>query len=113
VVDAMPGPVDTTVVTPSSDASGSVASDGGVVLADAATGATREAGVVGRDGSQTGALDSARADGAATTTKASGGCGCVVGGRNTGPAGFWPLLVLGFLALWRGVRARRRRVDRD
>jgi MYXO-CTERM domain-containing protein len=112
VVDAMPGPVDSTVITPTSDASGSMASDGGVVLADAATGGARDAGVAGRDGGRTGTLDGAGNDGAATTTKASGGCGCVVGGGNTSPAGFWPLLVLGFLALWRGVRARRRNADR-
>jgi MYXO-CTERM domain-containing protein len=112
VVDAMLGTVDALVIT-TSDASGSVVSDGGVVLADAAMGATHDAGMAGRDGGRTGTLDGAGNDGAATTTKASGGCGCVVGGGNTGPAEFWPLLVLGFLALWRDVRARRRRVDRD
>lgn len=112
VVDAMPGAADTTVITPTSDAAGSVASEGGVAPADAATGGARDAGVAGRDGGRTGTLDGAGNDGAATTTKASGGCGCVVGGGNTSPAGFWPLLVLSFLALWRGVRARRRRVDR-
>lgn len=112
-LDATPGAVDTTVITAASDATISVASDGGVILADAAASGTRDAGVVGRDGSQTGTLDGARADGAATTTKASGGCGCVVGGGKTGSAGFWPLIVLGFAVLWRGVRVRRRRVDRD
>ena len=108
VMDAVPG-ADTTIITSKLDAFGFMASDGGLVLADAAAGGTRDAGVAGRDGGHTGSLDGAGSDGAATTTKASGGCGCVVGGGNTGSAGFWPLLVLGFLALWRGVRPCRRR----
>jgi MYXO-CTERM domain-containing protein len=107
-MDAVPG-ADTTIITSKLDAFGFMASDGGLVLADAAAGGTRDAGVAGRDGGHTGSLDGAGSDGAATTTKASGGCGCVVGGGNTGSAGFWPLLVLGFLALWRGVRPCRRR----
>jgi hypothetical protein len=116
VMDAVPGAVDTTVNTPASDAPIFAVSDGGVVLADAAAGTTRDTGVVGRDGGQMGAPDDARGDGAAAATKASGGCGCAIGGGNTGPAGFWPLLALGFLALWRGgrgARRHRRRVDRD
>ncbi len=88
-------------------------SDGGVVLADATTGSFSDAMVAGRDGGLVGARDGARADGMAATDKPSGGCGCVVGGGNTAPAGFWPLLVLSILALRRGVQARRRRVDRD
>jgi len=91
VVDVTPGAVDMVVITATSDASGSVASDGGTVLSDAATGTTRDA--------------------ATTTSKASGGCGCVVGGDNAGSAGFWPFVVLG-LALCRSVRVRRRKADR-
>jgi MYXO-CTERM domain-containing protein len=113
VMDAIPGAVDTTIITSKLDALGSVASDSGLVLADAATGTTRDAGVVGRDSGQTRSLDGAGGDVAVTTAKASGGCGCVVGGGNRGPAGFWPLLVLGFLVLWRGTRVRHGRVDRD
>jgi MYXO-CTERM domain-containing protein len=113
VTDATPQSADTLVATPAFDALVSVVSDGGVVLADAMTGTTRDAMVAGRDGGLVGARDGARADGAATTTKPPGGCGCVVGGSNAGPTGFWPLLVLGFLVLWRGVRARRSRGDLD
>jgi MYXO-CTERM domain-containing protein len=112
-LDATPGAVDTTVITPTTDAPGSMVSDGGVVLADATAGSGRDAGVAGREGGQPRTLDGAGGDGAVTTAKVSGGCGCVVGGGNTGPAGFWPLLILGFAVLWRGVRARRRRADRD
>ena len=111
VMDAMPGAVDTTTITPASDASRFAVFDGGVVLADAATGGARDATVAGRDGGQTGTRDGAGSDSAATTNKASGGCGCVVGGNNAGSARFWPWLVLGFTALRRGIRARTRKGD--
>jgi MYXO-CTERM domain-containing protein len=115
VVDAMPGAADIAVITPASDASGSVVSDGGVVFADAATGTMRDAEVVGRDGGQTHSQDGAGNDGAVTNAKPSSGCGCVVGGgkTETEPTGFWSLLVLGFLALWRGFRPCRRRIDQN
>jgi MYXO-CTERM domain-containing protein len=113
VMDAMPGAVDTTIITPKLDAFGSMASDGGLVLADAAAGGTRDATVTGRDGGQTRALDGGGNDGVAMTNKASGGCGCVVGGGHADPVGFWPLLFLGFLVLWRGIRERHRPVNRD
>ena len=112
VADTMAGAVDMAVITPASDATISAVPDGGIMLADAATGTARDAGVFGRDGGQTRSQDGAGNDGAATTSKASGGCGCVVGGGNTDPAGFWPLLVLGFLVLWRGIRPGRRKADR-
>jgi MYXO-CTERM domain-containing protein len=104
---------ETAAIAPTPDASGSVASDGGLALADAAASGTRDATAYGSDGGQTGMRDGSRVDGAVTPTKPSGGCGCVVGGGNTGPAGFWPLLVLGLLALRRGVQARRRRTDQN
>jgi len=104
---------ETAATAPTPDASGSIASDGGLALADAAAGGTRDTAAYGSDSGQTGMRDGSRVDGAVTTTKPSGGCGCVVGGGNTGPAGFWPLLVLGFLALRRGIRTRCSRVDRD
>jgi len=60
-----------------------------------------------------GAPDGARGDGAAATTKATGGCGCMVGGGHSAQSGFWTLLGLGIMILWRGYRPRRGRVDRD
>jgi MYXO-CTERM domain-containing protein len=112
VIDAMPSAVDTTIITPTSDAAVSVAAEGGVVFADAATGGMNDTGLAGRDVGQTGTRDGAGNDSATMTSKASGGCGCVVGGANTGTVGIWPLLVLGLLMLWRGVRVRRQKADR-
>jgi len=109
VADATPQSADTLAATSAFDALVSAVSDGGVVLADATTGTTRDAMAAVRDGGLVDARDGSRVDGAATTTKPSGGCGCVVGGGNTSPAGFWPLLALGFLALWRGARRCRSR----
>jgi MYXO-CTERM domain-containing protein len=92
------------VDTPLSDGPGPVATDGGVVLADAAAGGAHDAVAYASDGGQTGTLDGAGTDGQTLTSKASGGCGCRIGGGSSAQGGFWSLLGLGLLLL----RRRRR-----
>jgi MYXO-CTERM domain-containing protein len=92
-MDAARGVADATVIALASDAAS--LSDGG-----AAAG-------TGRDGGQTRAADGAGVGGAPTAGKASSGCGCVIGGANTGSTLAWPMIILGLLALRRGRRSQR------
>jgi len=102
------------------DATGVAVFDGGsgpvdAMRGDALTGAAGDVALAKHDGSQLTAVDGSGVDlGASVKTGSSGGCGCTVGGARPAGAVFWPLAVVGLLALRRirHCRSRRRAVTR-
>ena len=60
------------------------------------------------EGGRAGAVDASRYDAGVGGKSSSSSCGCAVGGHDARTVWGLPLVVLGLLAFWRGLRSRVR-----
>jgi MYXO-CTERM domain-containing protein len=107
--DSLLSTVDAWTATPGNDAStSSSVHDGGTGLADALVANTLDAKVAAPDGGRSGSVDGSGYDAGAGGKSGASGCGCAVGGHDASTSWGVPMMVLGFIAFWRGLRLRRR-----
>jgi MYXO-CTERM domain-containing protein len=107
--DSLPSTADVRTATSGTDAStGSTIPDGGLGLADALAVSTPDTKAATSDGGRSGSMDgSGYAAGAGGKSGASG-CGCAVGGHDASTSRGVPMMILGLLGFWRGLRQRGR-----
>jgi hypothetical protein len=100
---------DTPAVVPSPDGPVSPGVPDGALVSVDTPNATADAMPIRQDGSQVVAADAGGIDGPASPKGgSSGGCGCAVGGANSGLLGL-PMCILALLGLLRAKHSRRRR----
>jgi len=109
-IDSLLSAADAWTAKLGTDAStGSNLPDGGLGLADGLVANTLDAKTAATsDGGRLGSADGSGHDAGANGKSGSSGCGCVVGGHDTGSTWGLPMMVLGLLAFWRDSRPRRR-----
>jgi MYXO-CTERM domain-containing protein len=109
LIDSLLSAADAWTATTGTDAStGLNLSDGGLGLVDALVANAPDAKIPASDGGQLGAVDGSGYIAGAAGKSGSSGCGCAVGGHDAATAWGLPMVVLGLLAFWRGLRPRSR-----